>query len=46
MAKKVSMGKGEFVREHEHLVKTLRTGSKSAQKREAAEQAAELKSKR
>ncbi len=46
MAKKVTMGKGEFVKEHEHLVKVLRTGSKPAQKREAAEQAAELKAKR
>ncbi len=46
MPKKVTMGKGEFVREHEHLVKTLRTGSKAAQKREASEQAAELKAKR
>lgn len=46
MKKKVSMGKGEFVQEHEHLVKVLRTGSKGEQKREAREQAKELSNKR
>lgn len=44
--KKVSMGKKEFVQEHEHLVKVLRGGSKTSQRREASEQAKELAQKR
>jgi hypothetical protein len=41
--KKVSMTRGSFVKEHKHLVKVLKTGSKSAQKKEAKDQAKELK---
>ena len=43
MANKICMEKKELVDEHEHLVKTLRKGSKGAQKKEANKQAGELK---
>jgi hypothetical protein len=39
----VKMKKGAFVKEHKELVKTLKSGSKSEQKKEANEQGAELK---
>lgn len=40
---KVSMSKKAFVKEHEELVKTLKSGSKSDLRKEASEQSAELK---
>jgi hypothetical protein len=47
MAKsKVTMSKGEFVKEHKHLVKVLREGSPKERKEEAKEQAKELKGKK
>ena len=42
-ASKVSMPKKAFVKEHKELVKTLKTGSKSARIEEANEQANELR---
>ncbi len=44
--KKVSMSKGEFVKEHKHLVNVLEKGSRGSQKREAAKQKGELSEKR
>jgi hypothetical protein len=41
--KKVSMTKGNFVKEHKHLVKVLKGGSKKARVKEAKEQSNELK---
>lgn len=43
MAHKICMPKSELVREHTHLVKTLRSGSKEEQKEEASDQAKELR---
>jgi hypothetical protein len=40
---KISMTKKAFVKEHIKLVKVLRTGSKPALKREANDQAKELR---
>jgi hypothetical protein len=40
--KKVSMPRDEFISEHRKLVKTLRSGSKATQRKEAASQAKEL----
>lgn len=41
--KKVSMSKKAFIKEHTNLVKTLKAGNKKALRKEAKEQAAELK---
>jgi len=46
MPKKITMSKPSFIKEHVHLVKVLRGGSLSERKREAAEQAKELREKR
>jgi|GEM_PF-3355044 hypothetical protein len=42
MEAKICTPKKEMVQEHEHLVKTLRTGSRKKLKEEAADQAKEL----
>lgn len=42
MAREICAPKAELVKEHEHLVRTLRKGSKKEQKAEAADQAKEL----
>jgi len=41
--KTVKMPHKAFVKEHKHLVKVLRSGSKSQRTKEAREQASELK---
>lgn len=45
MPKKITMTKGEFTREHRHLVKVLREGTPKERKAEAKKQARELKGK-
>jgi hypothetical protein len=42
MAKEICEPKGEIVKEHERLVKTLRTGSKKELRAEAKDQSGEL----
>lgn len=42
MAKTVTMSKADLLKEHQKLIKVLRTGTRMEQMREAASQAKEL----